>query len=744
MRSFLSVFFLLFSATSFSWARSFGVPETGFTKTFEDSSLTGFTGSAYSVTSSAISGKKSLLCTTAGAGYYAAAYLYDIHTGVDAGWIRLSQGSVSAIVVADSVKAKPGVGFISDSGNGVFAYLDFETFSLGVMKRRNNGTDSLMLTKVIYLQRDTLYKIELCWSPYANTLLATVYTQNGTRWDYGTSARALVLAQDARHPALVCTGGRARFDDFAFDPQLDNWNYEWEFYTSIVNDPEKIPSLPGNTNYANAVHWKWKKNGKFYMHMRNGITYSSSNVLNWTKTGTGAQNYPSDPCCLMDPFNDGCVYVSSRDFPWIRNNGADNFVKWDTVSSMGINSHGLRALQDIVDVRQHPALFDSVTFNGKKYRFIGLGEYTFDPFSTVLLSNNLTTWVRPDTINPIPVRIWGYGWQELGDAIGCGYPMADGNIMIISCTCTGSGYTGSGFEATNVTAILDGKQPWVTKKIARLPMTPALATGWIKGPNMPNSFVYDDAADILYFFSDFGDDQQGVLRVRNWSKQDLAATAKPVRIQAEMNTNQSGIAYEPCSDSGQGADLSTHNGNWISFKNLNFRDGVGYLSLRIASNNAGGIINIHMDSLGGRIAGSYTVASTGGWQTWTTVQVPLANVSGMHDIFITFTKSDALGSGNLNWIEIPGDAVSIKRPAGFRPVAAARPVIRCVAGRILVTLAEPSNVALLTMQGRLFVSRNGRRGETVTLGSSAALSGGLYLLKVQGSRYSKIVPVVVR
>jgi len=177
-------------------------------------------------------------------------------------------------------------------------------------------------------------------------------------------------------------------------------------------------------------------------------------------------------------------------------------------------------------------LLDSISFNNQKYRFVGIGEQSFSrapengPWSTVKLSNNLSTWVTPDT-NVTPKRFTG-GWQQIGDAIGCGYPTAEKDILIICCTCTAAGYTGGGFEASNVTSVLDGKQPWVTKKVSRLPMTPASPTGWLKGPNMPNSFVYDSTADVLYFFSDFGDKQEGVARVRNFSRQGVTGTIKSI------------------------------------------------------------------------------------------------------------------------------------------------------------------------------------------------------------------------
>lgn len=511
---------MLLFLSSICLARSFGVPARGFRDDFEDGNLSDMHGLGFAISSDAVYGSKSLACKTEANASYTGAYLRSTSAGVEPGWRRISQGALSAVIIGDSASAVPGIGFVGPDGAAVYAQLNFSTQTMSICSRSSRGAATEIKSIQVTISHGDKSKLEILWSPFANACIASLYAKNGTSWDLKESLRALAYLPDARYPFVADFGGGSRFDDVTFDPNLDTWNYDWEFYTSPILVPER-PAAYGTsaTNFANGVHWKWKKDNKFYMRMRNGVTYSSADVLHWTRVGMSPVWCPSDPCLLMDPFGDGCVYISSRSFPWFKSDGRDGFVTWDLVAELGLNAHGLKgALQDIVDVKRFPGLLDLVSFEGTKYRFVGVGEYTFDPFSSVVLSNDLHTWVRPDAVNAIPARTKGRNWEETGDAIGCAYPMADGNILIISCTCTASGYTGGGFEATNVTAVLDGRQPWKTLKVSRLPMTPASASDWTRGPNMPNSFVYDEADDVLYFFSDFGDKAQGVLRVRNFSK----------------------------------------------------------------------------------------------------------------------------------------------------------------------------------------------------------------------------------
>ena len=63
----------------------------------------------------------------------------------------------------------------------------------------------------------------------------------------------------------------------------------------------------------------------------------------------------------------------------------------------------------------------------------------------------------------------------------------------------------------------------------------------------------------------------------------------------------------------------------------------------MASGTSGGRIELRLDSATGTLAGTCTVAGTGGWQSWTSVTCPVSGATGTHDLYFRFTG----GSGYL-------------------------------------------------------------------------------------------------
>ncbi|WP_156037756.1 carbohydrate-binding protein, partial [Glycomyces tenuis] len=47
--------------------------------------------------------------------------------------------------------------------------------------------------------------------------------------------------------------------------------------------------------------------------------------------------------------------------------------------------------------------------------------------------------------------------------------------------------------------------------------------------------------------------------------------------------------------------------------------------------------------------GSIAVGDTGGWQSWRTVPGNVASVTGVHDVYLTFTSGQPNDFVNLNW-----------------------------------------------------------------------------------------------
>jgi hypothetical protein len=159
-----------------------------------------------------------------------------------------------------------------------------------------------------------------------------------------------------------------------------------------------------------------------------------------------------------------------------------------------------------------------VAFQGSQYRFIAFTEdwnRMPKPHTVVLLSNTLTNWVlaNPEPVIPPKTNFWG----EMGSAIGSAIVLPDGNILVADCACTFAGYTGAP-EPSNVSAIVDGKQPWKILKLATLPDAPVSREHvWYEGPNFGTAFYYEPANDTLFFYGGFHDYYIGMMRIRNFS-----------------------------------------------------------------------------------------------------------------------------------------------------------------------------------------------------------------------------------
>jgi hypothetical protein len=93
----------------------------------------------------------------------------------------------------------------------------------------------------------------------------------------------------------------------------------------------------------------------------------------------------------------------------------------------------------------------------------------------------------------------------------------------------------------------------------------------------------------------------------------------------------------------------TDGGDWIRFDNVNLNPAFTSLTARLAvpSSNAGGRVEIHLDSIDGPIIGSIITQSTGSWTTYSEQTVSLSNASGVHTLFITF--HDRYGVGDFDW-----------------------------------------------------------------------------------------------
>jgi hypothetical protein len=113
---------------------------------------------------------------------------------------------------------------------------------------------------------------------------------------------------------------------------------------------------------------------------------------------------------------------------------------------------------------------------------------------------------------------------------------------------------------------------------------------------------------------------------------------------------------ESTSDSGGGQNVGAlANGDWLQFKGVNFGSNPArQFSARVASGAGSGIsglVEVRLDSRNNAPIGSFAVGNTGGWQSWRTVPANISNVTGTHDVHLTFTSGQPADFVNVNWFQ---------------------------------------------------------------------------------------------
>ncbi|WP_200301170.1 glycoside hydrolase family 16 protein [Streptomyces adelaidensis] len=125
-------------------------------------------------------------------------------------------------------------------------------------------------------------------------------------------------------------------------------------------------------------------------------------------------------------------------------------------------------------------------------------------------------------------------------------------------------------------------------------------------------------------------------------------------IQAESYNGQSGVSSETTTDTGGGQNIgSLAGGDWALFQNVAFGSTAAtQFVARVASGaNTGvsGLVEVRLDSRTSTPVGSFSIANTGGWQSWRTVPANMSGVTGTHDVYLTFTSGQAQDFVNVNW-----------------------------------------------------------------------------------------------
>lgn len=131
---------------------------------------------------------------------------------------------------------------------------------------------------------------------------------------------------------------------------------------------------------------------------------------------------------------------------------------------------------------------------------------------------------------------------------------------------------------------------------------------------------------------------------------DVCSLPQTALYEAECYDDMLGVTTEA---STEGTDNvgNIENGDWLKFEGIDFSAGLNKFSARVASNTAGGKIEVLTGSTSGTLIGELSIGNTGGWQSWTTETLDFDRQSGVQDLYLVFTG----GAGslfNLNWIKL--------------------------------------------------------------------------------------------
>jgi len=124
----------------------------------------------------------------------------------------------------------------------------------------------------------------------------------------------------------------------------------------------------------------------------------------------------------------------------------------------------------------------------------------------------------------------------------------------------------------------------------------------------------------------------------------------PTKIEAEDFSVNQGLALETTTDVGGGLNIGyTNTGDYVAYRIRVLEDGDYPVEVRIACNNAAGIMELEQRTTSGEILNSVflDVPVTGGWQTWRTISTKIKLTAGNGILRVKIIQPEF----NINWFQ---------------------------------------------------------------------------------------------
>jgi len=140
----------------------------------------------------------------------------------------------------------------------------------------------------------------------------------------------------------------------------------------------------------------------------------------------------------------------------------------------------------------------------------------------------------------------------------------------------------------------------------------------------------------------------------------LRPAGTAARIAADGFADHDGGKTAGCSEGGQCMGWIEH-GDWFRYAAVDFGERCGQVELRVASQTAGGRIELRLGDARGELLGVCDVPNTSGWQSWGTLIAPIKPTSGVQPLCLVFTKPRRSGALDQQWFaEVEGGQTTIR------------------------------------------------------------------------------------
>lgn len=221
------------------------------------------------------------------------------------------------------------------------------------------------------------------------------------------------------------------------------------------------------------------------------------------------------------------------------------------------------------------------------------------------------------------------------------------------------------------------------------------------------------------------------------------------RYEAELFEKKSKtLSVEGCSEGDQNIRFSLNN-DFAEYKNMDFKSGAISFNARIGlelTSIPGSIIEIRLDSIEGRLAGSLLIDTIGGNEPYHTSSCPINKIQGVHDLFLVL-KSTGNGPCLLNWFSFQ-NTTSVPSESNYGFYLYPNPVVDKFSLGYQLSCASQISLAIYSIDGSIVKSIQGlaQQEGTNRLTFSVTELGmkpGIYVLKFSDGNYTKALKLSV-